>query len=321
MGKLGIKLSDVSATGLGNISKIANSRSFSELGDIADEYLGGDKITGDERTKLKAAQGGQNMEGLRNALVQIAAKYGQESTPGSELRSMAASLDNIKTILADPIAIALRKLAGLDVAPTDFKPDWSPHAMQDTGDFGWGQWGKEHLKQSPASVVGGWSKAFDKQFLGLGPDAALAKALAANESGFDQFAHNPKKGSTARGLFQFTDAAWKDYGAGGNAFNPDDQAAALVREFAAFRAKGATTETQLAMGHHHGIGWLEGHLFDPPDALAQKEANEASAARGAGYGAVDVHIKINDKPAQTIRAPLAAAPPTPAGGMPIAVPP
>jgi hypothetical protein len=71
------------------------------------------------------------------------------------------------------------------------------------------------------------------------------------------------------------------------------------------------------MGHHYG----EGHLFDPPDALAQKEASEATALRSGGYGAVDVNINVNGKPSQTIRAPLnAGAPPAPAGGMPIAVP-
>jgi hypothetical protein len=48
---------------------------------------------------------------------------------------------------------------------------------------------------------------------------------------------------------------------------------------------------------------------------------DSSALRSGGYGAVDVNINVNGKPAQTIRAPLnAGAPPAPAGGMPIAVP-
>ena len=141
-------------------------------------------------------------------------------------------------------------------------------------------------------------QAFDKQFLGLGPDAALAKAIAGEESGFDPNAKNP--GSSATGLFQFIKGTWDQFGAGGNPRNPDDATAAFSRELGRFRSLGATKPEEFAMGHHYG----EGHLFDPPDALAQKEAGEAGALRSGGYGAVDVNIKINDKPAQTIRAPL-----------------
>jgi len=171
------------------------------------------------------------------------------------------------------------------------------------------------LPQNAKSTVGGWSKAFDKQFLGLGPDAALAKAIAGEESGFDPNAKS--KTSSATGLFQFIKGTWAQFGGGGNPRNPDDATAAYAREIGRFRSLGASTDEQFAMGHHYG----EGHLFDPPDALAQKEASEASALRSGGYGAVDVNINVNGKPSQTIRAPLnAGAPPAPAGGMPIAVP-
>jgi hypothetical protein len=241
------------------------------------------------------------MDALRDVLVQVAARHAQEDAPGTNLRQMPASLANIETLIGESVAKPLEFLAAAAGCDPDGKKAAQnaadvAAASSSTWEFDTGV----RLPQNAKSTVSGWSKAFDKQFLGLGLDAALAKAIAGEESGFDPNATNP--GSSATGLFQFIEGTWAQFGAGGNPRNPDDATAAYAREIGRFRSLGATTEVQFAMGYHLG----DGHLFDPPDALAQKEANEASALRSGRCGAVDVNINVNGKQSQTIRAPLNA---------------
>ncbi|MGO8915386.1 MAG: hypothetical protein ACLQJR_05710 [Stellaceae bacterium] len=324
----GINLGDVNPSGLGEISGIAGAKDFDSLNAYGDQMLSGGQLSGDEQTRLRTAMSGSSMGALKDTLVQLVAKHGQVENDATSMRRLVAGVDNLETLLGEKIAsplagilTAVNKLAGItaDAGPMAM-PDADMTSYTDamTGAEGgaafmnWNGGAAGAVKDIVARMGGG----LDGMFSRMGALGPLAKAVGWEESGLDNLAHNKTPGSTATGLFQFTDPAWKDYG-GGNRYSPEDQMRAFAREIAAFRAKGATTDEEFAMGHHYGIA----HLFDKPDAMAQREASEARM-----IGEIYVHFTdASGKVVQTQRATLqqkpgAAYAPTGAPAAPGAVP-
>lgn len=96
-------LGELSGTGIGNLVK-ARYGTASDRQALAAQYLGRrgrDAISADDRNALNAAVGDDDK--LRDVLTQIASKYDQERTMGSDIRDSKAALDNIKTNMADKL--------------------------------------------------------------------------------------------------------------------------------------------------------------------------------------------------------------------------
>jgi soluble lytic murein transglycosylase-like protein len=202
-----------------------HSKEVGTIGDLFSAYVASLRAAG------KRSAG--NVEGmLSDAAAAIgSSRPAAEIEPGDVVAHLSAIHDRGEGV-AKPLEF-LAEAAGWD--PQGKKAaeyaDRVAAASSSTGEFDIGV----RLPQNAKSTVSGWSKAFDKQFLGLGPDAALAKAIAGEESGFDPNAKNP--GSTATGLFQFIKGTWAQFGGGGNPRNPDDATAAYAREIGRFRSR------------------------------------------------------------------------------------
>lgn len=105
MGELASKvdLSKLSGAGIGNLSKAQ----YGTAGDrqaLAMQFLGrtgSDALSGDDRRSLTGAMGNDGQ--LKEVLTQIASRYDQEKTLGSDVRDSKALLDNIKVSLADKL--------------------------------------------------------------------------------------------------------------------------------------------------------------------------------------------------------------------------
>lgn len=114
---------------------------------------------------------------------------------------------------------------------------------------------------------------------GVDPDT-LGRFAAVESSG------NPNAGATtssAKGLFQFTDPTWKQYGNGGDPFDPAanaDAAARLLRDNSA-GLKGAgyeVTPGNAYLGHFAGIGGAKKILAADPGAPVASVLGEGAVA-------------------------------------------
>lgn len=123
-----------------------------------------------------------------------------------------------------------------------------------------------------------------------GVDPDIMVSLAQRESSLNPRAHNPH--SSAAGLFQFTDATWKDYG-DGDKTDPEANADAAARMMKANLARfGGDYDLALA-AHHVGPGKARQALSDvsvgdrdvsTQDWLADIKAGGGSRGTGGGAG-------------------------------------
>jgi hypothetical protein len=274
--RYGVRISNVSATGMMDFGAVNQARGVSALLGVRDKMLARGDLSSGDRSFLSGLGGGMGERGLRAALGKFALTREQEDTPTTVLRRWATDTENTFAGLGDRllgplngILTAVNKLAGLD-------------AIMGSGYLSSGN--APHMTIPTDSLP-----------------SAFSRVLAAHESSGDPLAR--AKGSSATGLFQFTSAAWQQYGAGGNIYSISDQLAALGREMAYFRSLGATTPEQMFMGHRYGAK----HLFDPPTAQARAESAEYRA---------EVTVNINHAGGTTsVTVPLvkAGAPIMPAG--------
>lgn len=103
-------LGELSGNGIANLAK-ARFGSAAERQALASEYLGrtgSAAISSADRQALLGAGGDDGK--LRDVLTQMASRYDQERTMGSDIRDSKAALDNIKTNLADKMVPYLNEM-------------------------------------------------------------------------------------------------------------------------------------------------------------------------------------------------------------------
>lgn len=92
-------LGKLSGNGIGNLSKALYGTAGDRAG-LSSTLLGRSDVSGSDKDRLRGAMGTASE---REVLAQLTAQYDQERTQGSDIRDSKASLDNIKTSLADKL--------------------------------------------------------------------------------------------------------------------------------------------------------------------------------------------------------------------------
>ncbi len=139
-----------------------------------------------------------------------------------------------------------------------------------------GLFGSAGTEASSDEVLGAIRGAAERY--GVDPDTMVS--LARRESSLDPFAQNPH--SSAGGLFQFTDATWKDFGRGADKFDPEanaDAAARMLRKN--LDAFGGDYNLALA-AHHVGPGKARQALTDA--SVGDRDVSTQEWLRGITHG-------------------------------------
>jgi hypothetical protein len=238
--KYGVKMSDVSATGMMNFGKVSSAQGIAGLLRVRGDLLNRGDLSTADRAYLTGLNGNMGESALRQALGKFTLTREQEDTPVSMFRRFSTDLEDTITELGekllnplDDILTAVNKMAGIDTLLGN----------------GFMSSGNAPALGLPAGILAG-----------PGGFAAFADALGAAESGNNPLAKN--KNSSAFGRFQFTAGTWAKYGRGLNIGNPNDQLVALSREMADAMSQGATTVQDLTNFHHYGANGWQGRGAD-----------------------------------------------------------
>jgi Transglycosylase SLT domain len=301
--KYGVKLGDVSSTGMADFGAITQARGVAGLLAVRDQILGRGDLSGADRRYLSNLNGGMSEGTIRQALGRFALTREQEDTPTTILRRWATDTTDAIYGMGDKllgplngILTAVNHMAGIDtILGSGYQSSGNAPLLGASGAAG---------KASLAAVL---------RNMGAGAKfSALAMAIAEHESSFNPGAKSPF--SSAAGLFQFTNGTWAQFGAGGSRGVLGDNILALANEYAAVRRADHGAEpstTELLMAHRFGLG----HRFDMPPSEIRGEAQRVEHF-------LTVNVTNNGKTVSTTRLPLtgAGAPIVPAGGGTIVAP-
>jgi hypothetical protein len=97
---LGVDLSKVSGSGIGNLSKALFGTSDDRQA-LAQGLMGRGDVSQLHKEELSAAMSGGSEKQQQEVLARLTAQYEQERTTGSDIRDSKNALDNIKTSIAD----------------------------------------------------------------------------------------------------------------------------------------------------------------------------------------------------------------------------
>lgn len=102
-------LGKMSGNGIGNLSKSLYG-SDSERQGIASSLLGRKDVSASDKGELQRLMNSGSATEQREILAKLTAQYDQERTTGSDIRDSKASLDNIKTSLADKLVPLMQEV-------------------------------------------------------------------------------------------------------------------------------------------------------------------------------------------------------------------
>lgn len=284
LGTYGVKMSQVSATGMINFGKVSQAHGVAGLLGVRNDMLARGDLSTADRAYLTGLNGNMSETALRQALGKFALTREQEDTLPTIVSRMSNDVVNSITSLGDKLlnplgsmVIGINKLAGIDtILGSGFM------SSGNAADLG-----------LPGGMISG-----------PGGFAAFAAALGQAESSGNPRAKNTS-GSGAFGLFQFKPATWARYGGSGlNWWNPSDQMTVLSNEMMAAQAAGATSIQDMVNFHHYGANGWRGRGAD-----AEVQTVEHRLV---------IDLTSGGKTIATRTVPLkAGAPLIPAGGLPI----
>jgi hypothetical protein len=217
--RVGIGLTDLNASGIAGITKIASAGAFGDLAKIAGSVSGRGDLSAGERESLQRALGSGNFQTLQDELARIVGRHGQEETEGSRTRDSIADLKNeltrVGSALLEPInliRIAVEKIAGIThpdgIVPSG--PDTTELTPFNALQFAEGGAGFVNWAAPGAAITK--KSAFDAYFSEAARlfhvDPQDLKAIGIAESSLDPNARNGK----ALGLMQLGEGARHDLG-------------------------------------------------------------------------------------------------------------
>jgi murein DD-endopeptidase MepM/ murein hydrolase activator NlpD len=102
-------LTSLSGSGIGNLSKVLYGGASERQG-VADSLMRRSDVTDAEKSSIKVAMAGGDVETQKRVLAEIVAQRDQEQTQGKDIRDSKNALDNIKTNLADKLVPVMNEM-------------------------------------------------------------------------------------------------------------------------------------------------------------------------------------------------------------------
>ncbi len=270
LGPAGLKMSDLTATGIQGLIGISGAKNFGDLSKIYQEQMGRSDLGADDKLGLTKAFQSGDPGALRNALVRLVATHDQEKTEGSETRASIADVKNAVTKLGTDLLVPLNSIreAITQIAhvfggelPSERKARMAADAgTSDIDIYGseenakawnWGirgKPGKFSLSADEQAAIG--SAAFgDKSKAQI-----MAAILGEENRGYGHPNNDAHSGKGALGAYQFMPGTWKDFGEGdfSNArdFAKSSQAASKMIDF--IRKKYKTSDPAVVAAYWDG---------------------------------------------------------------------